>query len=355
MDQLVDNYGINSFTDLTELYAHFRVIDSYSIPLPSGFPFATLPNLAAPVNVTNSSKALDPRPNSYVPTLEYISIHDFRTVINDSRWLASAAAYPDGRFFLIDNRNQQFLLLNQNGTYRIDLTPIFFHQIKYLHRNASSTPSIARTYSFARVFIDQESYVYLVPTTAYQIYVFSQENRLVRCLTPRSLGMVLLRSDCVAVTHTGLIYVCDDAYRSIRIFTRMGVLQRTIRLDFLPLKLLISNTRLFSYSIEAIGRIHIYDLSGLSIRTVSMCSYKLPSEVVWFRGKYFLTCGTQLYVLDEQGELVAERNLQTLLDTSDNILTIHDFALNKQGQLLITVRRNGTLSNRYWVMRPADF
>jgi hypothetical protein len=256
---------------------------------------------------------------------------------------------------MIDNRNQHLLLLNSNGTFRIDLTSIFFHQIKFLKRNASSSSSIHTTYSFAHVHIDEDSYVYLVPTIVYYIYIFSHENRLVRYLTPRLLDIPIMRSDCIAVTHTGLIYVCDDAYRAIRIYTRMGVHQRTIHLDFLPFKLFISNTRMFTYSIESLASIHMYTLAGVSIRTLTMCSYNLPSEVIWFRGKYFLTCGTYLYVLDEDGELIAEQNFHTLLDLSDSRLIIQDFALNTNGQLLVTFRRNGTLINRYWIIRPSTF
>ena len=298
---------------------------------------------------------LDNRPSSYPSTLDYINIYDYASALNESRWLSALDAYPDGRFLMMDNRNQQILLLNENGTYRIDLTSIFFHQIQLFSRNSTTSSSIHHSYSFAQIQIDQDSYVYLVPTQTYFIYVFSQENRLVRCLTPRLLSISIIRSECVAVTHTGLIYVCDDAFRAIRIYTRMGVHQRTIRLNFLPLKLLISNTRIFTYSIESLASIQMYTLAGAPVRTLTMCSYNLPSEVRWFRGKYFLTCGTQLYVLDEQGEQIAEHSLRTLLDSSESILTIQDFAVNKNGQMLVTFRRNGTLFNRYWIIRPSTF
>jgi hypothetical protein len=132
----------------------------------------------------------------------------------------------------------------------------------------------------------------------------------------------------------------------------MGISQKVIRLNLLPLKLFISNNRIFTYSIEHIATIQMYTLAGVPVRTLTMCSYNLLSEVVWFRGKYFLTCGTFLYVLDEQGELIAEHSLHTLLDFSGTLLTVHDFALNKNGLLIVTFRRNGTLSNRYWILRP---
>jgi hypothetical protein len=135
----------------------------------------------------------------------------------------------------------------------------------------------------------------------------------------------------------------------------MGIPQKSIRLDYLPLKLFISNNRMFTYSIEHLATIQIYTLSGKPIRTLTMCSYNLPSKVVWFRGKYFLTCGTYLYVLDEQGEQIADHSLHILLDYSDTLLRIHDFALNKNGFLIVTFRRNGTLTNRYWIIRPKIF
>jgi hypothetical protein len=132
----------------------------------------------------------------------------------------------------------------------------------------------------------------------------------------------------------------------------MGISQKIIRLDYLPLKLFISNNRMFTYSLEHVGTIQMYTLSGTPIRTLTICSYNLPSEVIWFRGKYFLACGIYLYVLDEQGEQIAEHSLHTLLDYSETFLTIHDFALNKNGLFLVTFRRNGTLFNRYWIIRP---
>jgi hypothetical protein len=97
----------------------------------------------------------------------------------------------------------------------------------------------------------------------------------------------------------------------------------------------------------------MYTLAGIPIRTLTMCVYNLPSKVLWFRGKHFLTCGTFLYVLDDQGEQIAEHSLHTLLGYSDTIITIHDFAVNKNGLFLVTFRRNGTLFNRYWIIRPA--
>jgi hypothetical protein len=135
----------------------------------------------------------------------------------------------------------------------------------------------------------------------------------------------------------------------------MGIPQKIIRLDYLPLKLFISNNRIFTYSIEHIAHIHMYTLAGLPIRTLTMCSYDFPSKVLWFRGKYFLSCGTFIYVLDEHGEQIAEHGLHTLLDYSDTLITIHDFAINKNGLLLVTFRRNGTLFNRYWIVRPTTF
>ncbi len=245
--------------------------------------------------------------------------------------------------------------MNENGTYRIDLTAIFFRQILLSNRDTIPSPTVHNFYSFSQIHIDQDSYTYLIPTLAYYIYVFSPDNRLVRSLTPPLLGISIIRSDCFAITHTGLIYICDDAYRVIRIYTRMGVPQKNIRLDYLPLKLFISNNRLFTYSLEHLASIQIYTLSGLPIRTLTMCSYNLLSEVVWFRGKYFLTCGIYLYVLDEHGEQIAEHSLHTLPDYTDTLLTIHDFGLNKNGLLLVTFRRNGTLFNRYWIIRPTIF
>ena len=224
-----------------------------------------------------------------------------------------------------------------------------------LARNSSSSASTAvhTAYSFAQLRIDQDGYVYLIPTLPYYIYVFSRENRLSRFLTPRLLGVSIIRSDCVAVTHTGLIYVCDDAYRVVRVYTRMGVPQRTFRLNVLPLKLFVSNTRMFTYSIEYMAAIQMHTLTGSPVRTLTMCSYNPPSEVVWFRGRYFLSCGTNLFVVDEQGELIAQQSLSTLLDGSDTVSTIQDLAVNKNGLVLVTFRRNGTLGNRYWTIRPS--
>ncbi len=291
--------------------------------------------------------------SSYQSTIDYINIYDYAATFNETRWLSSIKAYPDGRFIIIDNRNQQLLLLNENGTYRIDLTSLFFRQIQLYNKDFISTPTIHNSYSFSQIYIDHDSYSYLIPTLAYYIYIFSYENRLIRCLTPRSLGISIMRSDCFAVTHTGLIYICDDAYRVIRIYTRMGISQKIMRLDYLPLKLFISNNRMFTYSLENVANIRMYTLSGTPIRTLTICSYNLPLEVIWFRGKYFLACGIYLYVLDEQGELIAEHSLHTLLDYSETFLTIHDFALNKNGLFIVTFRRNGTLFNRYWIIRPA--
>ncbi len=225
-------------------------------------------------------------------------------------------------------------------------------QIQLSNRDITPSTTVHNSYSFSQLHIDQDSYAYLVSTLAYYIYIFSPENRLIRCLTPHLLGISIIRSDCFAVTHTGVIYICDDAYRVIRIYTRMGIPQRNIRLDYLPLKLLITNNRIFTYSIERVATIQMYTLAGAPIRSLTMCSYNLPSKVVWFRGKYFLTCGTHLYVLDEQGEQIAEHSLYTLPDYSETLLTVHDFALNKNGLLLMTFRRNGTLFNRYWIIRP---
>ena len=213
--------------------------------------------------------------------------------------------------------------------------------------------TVHNSYSFSQLHIDQDSYAYFIPTLAYYIYIFSPDNRLIRCLTPPLLGISIIRSDCFAVTHTGVIYVCDDAYRVVRIYTRMGISQKIIRLDYLPLKLLIANNRMFTYSIERPATIQMSTLAGIPVRTLTMCSYNLPSKVNWFRGKYFLTCGTYLYVLDEQGEQLAEKSLYTLLDYPDTLLTIRDFALNKNGLFLMTFRRNGTLFNRYWIIRPS--
>ncbi len=273
--------------------------------------------------------------------------------LNETRWLSFLAAYPDGRFLLSDNHNQQLFLLNENGTYRIDLTSIFSHQIQLSNQKLSRSSTVHNSYSFSQIYIDQDGYTYLIPTLAYYIYIFSSENRLVRCLTPRLLGISIIRSDCFAITHTGLIYICDDAYRVVRIYTRMGIPQKIIRLDYLPLKLFISNNRMFTYSLEHLATLQIYTLAGTPIRTFTMCSYNLPSKVIWFRGKYFLTCGTYLYVLDEQGEQIAEHDLHTLLDSSGTLSTIQDVALNRNGLLLVTFRRNGTLFNRYWIIRPA--
>jgi hypothetical protein len=135
----------------------------------------------------------------------------------------------------------------------------------------------------------------------------------------------------------------------------MGIPHKTISLDYLPLKLFISNNRIFTYSLEYTATIHIYTLAGVPIRKIRMCAYNLPSEVIWFRGKFFLTCGIFLYVLDEQGEQIAEHSLHTLLDYSNTLVTIHDFALNKNGLFIVTFRRNGTLFNRYWIIRPMTF
>lgn len=215
-----------------------------------------------------------------------------------------------------------------------------------------ASATIHNAYSFSKLHIDQDGYVYLVSTLAYYIYIFSPANRLMRCLTPELLGIPIMRSDCLAITHTGLIYVCDDTYRVIRVYSRMGVPQRTMRLNYFPLKLFISNNRLFTYSLEQTAAIQMYTLSGSAIRALGMCSYNLPSEIIWFRGKYFLTCTTYLYVLDDQGEQIAEQSLHTLLDQPNAVYNIQDFALNKNGLLLVTFRRNGTLFNRYWVVRP---
>ncbi|CAF4867330.1 unnamed protein product, partial [Rotaria socialis] len=133
-----------------------------------------------------------------------------------------------------------------------------------------------------------------------------------------------------------------------------------------------SNNRMFTYSLENLATIQMYTLTGVLIKKLSMCSYNVPSEVNCsqsnylnkgkasflnepFRGKYFLTCGTYLYVINEQGEQLAEHSLQQLLDYPNSLVTIHDFALNKNGIILATFRRNGTLFNRYWIIKPATF
>lgn len=344
-------YAVNSYADLNEVYSNFHQIESISIPLAQGSSYVTMPTSpsTSTARPTTSSTA---QTSSYPWTIDYIHLHDYASIYNETRWLSSVEAYPDGRFLLIDNRNHQILLLNENGSYRIDLTSIYFHQMQYLSVNRTES-SIPSSYSFSHLHIDEDSYVYLIPTIPYQIYIFSQENRLVRCLTPRYLALPIIRSECFAVTHTGLLYVCDDAHRSIRIYTRMGILQRIIRLNSLPLRLFISNTRLFSYSMENLGLIQIYSLTGVFIKSLTICSSSLPTEVIWFRGKYFLTCGIDLFVLDEQGEVIAEHHFHTLLEPVDRIVAIHDFALNKQGQILFTLRRNGTLFNRYWIVHPA--
>lgn len=346
-------YTINSNTDLKEFYKEFRKYESYSIPLSTIYPYATLPNL--PKTSTIATTKFVGNRSSYLSTIDYINIYEFAFAFNETRWLSSIKAYPDGRFILIDNRNQQLLLLNENGTYRIDLTSIFFRQIQIYNRDMIPKPTIHNSYSLSQIHIDHDSYAYLIPTLAYYIYIFSQDNRLIRCLTPRLLGISIIRSDCVAVTHTGLIYVCDDTYRVIRIYTRMGISQKIIRLDYLPLKLFISNNRIFTYSLENVANIQMYTLAGTPIRILTICSYNMLAEVIWFRGKYFLTCGMSLFVLGEQGELIAEHSLHTLLDYTETYLTIHDFALNKNGVFIATFRRNGTLFNRYWIVRPTIF
>ena len=307
-----------------------------------------------PISSTSASTVFDDRrPSSYSSKIEYINIYQHGTLFNETRWLSSIEAYPDGRFLIIDNRNQHILLLNQNGSFRIDLSSIIFHQIQLLNTDANSFSSIDRSYSFGNVHIDDDSYFYLIPTQLYKIYIFSPENRLIRSITAAMLGISILRSDCLAVTQTGLLYVCDDAHRAIRIYTRMGVYERSIYLEKLPLKLLITRNRMFIYSTENLGFIQIFTLAGAPVRTLNMCSFNFPSEVIWLRGKYFLTCGTFLYVIDEKGDLIAEQNLRTLVDHSNSSLIIQDFALNKNGLLLVTFRRDGTLFNRYWVIRPS--
>ncbi|CAF1572064.1 unnamed protein product [Adineta steineri] len=349
-----ERYTINSYTDLLEFYSYFRVFESYSIPIWTIYPYATLANL--PISTTKITPTTFA--NNYTSALsriDYINLYEYAFAFNETRWLSSVEAYPDGRFIIIDNGNQQLLLLNANGSYRIDLTSIFFRQIELSTNEVDSSPTIHNSYSLAHIHIDQDSYVYLIPTLAYYIYIFSHENRLVRCLTPRILGISVMRSDCLSVTNTGLIYACDDTYRTVRVYSRMGIPHKTIRLDFLPYKLFISNNRIFTYSLEQTATIHIYTLAGLPIRKITICSYNLPSEVIWFRGKYFLTCGTFLYVLDEQGDYIAEYSLHTILDYSNTSVIIHDFALNENGVFIVTFRRNGTLFNRYWVLRPMTF
>lgn len=350
-------YTINSFTDLRDFYGRFRRIDSISIPLfnENSFPNRNdLSTVATAVKTTIfQTNVSNRRPSSYPSRIEYMNILNYANQLNETRWLSSVEAYPDGRFILIDNRNQHILLLNENGTFRIDLTSIYLQQIRNFNQHWNISATFYRTYSFANVHIDDESYTYLIPTLLYYVYVFSPENRLVRCLTPRSLGISIMRSDCFAITQTGLIYVCDDVYRAIRIYSRMGVYQRTIQLEHLPFKLFISQDRLFSYSIENLGKIEIYSLTGVPIRNFTKCSYNLLSEVIWFRDRFFLTCGMYLYVIDQSGYAVAEQNFYTLLEHSNSFLTIQDMALNRNGLLLMTLRRNGTLYNRYWAIRPA--
>ncbi|CAF1043794.1 unnamed protein product [Adineta ricciae] len=350
-----ERYTINSYTDLLDFYSYFRTYESYALPVWAVYPYATLATL--PISFTTTTTPLTANASIDdgaldLPRFDYINIYEHAAMFNETRWLSAVEAYPDGRFLVIDNGNQQILLLNVNGSYRIDLTPIFFHQIEHLNQAIDSSPSVHNAYSIAHVHIDQDSYVYLVPKLAYYIYVFSHENRLVRCLTPQILGVPIIRSDCVAITHTGLVYVCDDAYRMVRIYSRMGVPHKTMRLDYLPLKLFISNNRLFTYSLEYPATIHMYTLTGAVIRKLTFCVYNSPSEVVWFRGKYFITCGTFLYVVDEDGNQIAEYNLRLLLSSSDKSVIIHDFALNEDGLLLVTFRRNGTFLNRYWIIRP---
>ncbi|CAF0925920.1 unnamed protein product [Rotaria sordida] len=345
-------YTINSNTDLQEFYSYLRTYESYSIPLWTIYPHATLPNLPLSSTKATTIKTFVNNRSSYPSTIDYINIYEYKLLFNETRWLSSIEAYPDGRFIIIDNRNQQLLLLNENGTYIIDLTSIVLRQIQLSIHDRYSSSTIHNAYSFSQIHIDQDGYIYLISTLAYYIYIFSPDNRLIRCLTPNLLSVSIIRSDCLAITHTGLIYLCDDTYRVIRIYTRMGIPQRIIRLNFLPLKLFIRNNRLFTYSLEYIATIQMYTLLGGPIRTLTMCSYKLPTGVVWFRGKYFLTCGTYLFVLDEQGEQIAEHSLHTLLDYSNTSLIINDFALNKNGLFLLTFRRNGSLFNRYWVIRP---
>ncbi|CAF5004221.1 unnamed protein product, partial [Rotaria magnacalcarata] len=65
----------------------------------------------------------------------------------------------------------------------------------------------------------------------------------------------------------------------------------------------------------------MYTLTGVRIKKLSMCSYNVPSEVNWFRGRYFLTCGSYLYVINEQGEQLAEHNLQKLVDCPGALVT----------------------------------
>lgn len=298
-------------------------------------------------------KAYVNRRPAYPSTIDHLNIMNYALAFNETRWLSHVEAYPDGRFIIIDNRNQQLLLLNENGTFRVDLTPIVFRQIQSKIYEITPNPDIHTAYSFSKLHIDQDGYVYLIPTLAYYIYVFSSTNRLIRCLSPQLLGLSVIRSDCLTITHTGLIYICDDTHRVIRVYSRMGVPQRTMRLDYAPLKLFISNNRIFSYSLEHLASIQMYTLSGLPVRQLSMCSYNLPTKVTWFRGKYFLTCGTYLYVVDEQGEQIAQQNLDKLLKYSGTIVMIHDLAVNKNGLILATFRRNGTLFNRYWLIKPA--
>ncbi|CAF2079131.1 unnamed protein product [Rotaria magnacalcarata] len=348
-------YTVNANTDLLELYSNFRKYESQSIPLWTVYSYATLPNLPFTSTMATITTAFVNRRPVYPSTIDFLNIYSYALASNETRWLSYVEAYPDGRFVIIDNKNQQILLLNRNGTFRIDLTPIYFRQIQSKIDELSPQPNVHSSYSFSKLHIDQDGYTYLIPTVAYYIYVFSPHNRLIRCLTPQLLGISSMRSDCFTITYTGLIYVCDDAYRVIRIYSRMGIPHRTMRLDYLPLKLFISNNRIFTYSLENLATIQMYTLTGVRIKKLSMCSYNVPSEVNWFRGRYFLTCGSFLYVINEQGEQLAEHNLQKLVDCPGALVTIHDFALNKNGIILATFRRNGTLFNRYWIIKPATF
>ncbi|CAF0792151.1 unnamed protein product, partial [Didymodactylos carnosus] len=336
-------YTINSRTDLLDFYDNFKYVDSYVIPylrprqyLSSGFI----------LNNTYSSVWSIPSNFNNQP-LSLIEKFDASKITIDFTWLSAVEAHNDGRFLLVDNANQKLLLLDPQGRYRIDVTSIYLNQLRY----ASST---VQYYSFYQIRIDLDGYIFMIPLLCYEFYIFSPINQLYKILTAKQLNIPVLRGDCIAIAHTGLIYVCDDTNRAIRTYTRVGIFQRSFRIDYLPLKLFICNNLLFTYSLEKIASIGLYTVTGVHVQTLYMCTYNLPNDIQWFRGKYFLTCGTFLYILDQRGAIVGHTGLKHLFAPNDHVTkyTINDFAINTNGWIVLTIKENYTLLNRYWVIKP---
>ncbi|CAF0771753.1 unnamed protein product, partial [Didymodactylos carnosus] len=307
---LKERYTINSRTDLLDFYDNFKYVESYRIPY-----LRPRQYISSPLKLHNAySSVWSKPPNFYNNPLSITQKLDVNKITIEYTWLSTVEAHNDGRFLMADNANHKLFLLDHQGRYRIDLTSLYLNQLKY-----TSSSSTNQHYSFHQIRIDFDGYIFMIPLLCYEFYIFSPINQLYKILTANTLNMSVLHGDCMAVAHSGLIYVCDNTNRAIRTYTRVGIFQKMFRIDYLPLKLFISNNLLFTYSLEKVASIRLYTVIGTYVQTLYMCAYNLPNDINWFRGKYFLTCGTTMTTSTHSTDDIKTQT-QLLTDSNNNMI-----------------------------------